>query len=434
MSLSESFSFLHCLKDFQQDFRFRYHSETFDLRHFRAFLKRSKIEYDTLPTILIGGSKGKGTVANFLSSLLQAHGKKIGLFLSPYLYDVTEMIRLNGKAISRARLANILKKLRGHIGGGELSFFEMMTACALQYFHEEHVDFAILEVGMGGEKDATNVTNPLLSVITSIELEHTRFLGKCLYDIVQEKVGICRSHIPVILGPNTSYVRNLVRDFVQKSPLIESNALFPYKIFSLTAQKTRFQIFFNGKFQIFDLSICGEVYVEDALLALTAASKLLPSIDFQAVRKAFVGVRLPAHFEVTRLSDNRILILDVLHTPYSARRFRQTLDRVFPKKKFCFIVGFSRDKKHRAILRSLVQSNDILILTQFSSPRCYSASLLYNFFIQNGLKWNANSKIFLEEDLSKAFQKIFSFPSQEYIFCLVGSFFLLREAKNRNLI
>ena len=159
-------------------------------------------------TIHVGGTNGKGSVCHTLAAILQAQGYRVGLYTSPHLVDFRERIRVNGKMISKQRVISFVSNLKASLLGGRLeggySFFELATALAFQYFAEQKVDFAVIEVGLGGRLDCTNIITPVLSVITNISFDHVQFLGDTLPKIASEKAGIIKAGIPVCIGENVN--------------------------------------------------------------------------------------------------------------------------------------------------------------------------------------------------------------------------------------
>ena len=166
---------------------------------FDAFLKKIKFSFN-LPAIHIAGTNGKGSTANYLASIYKNSGYKVGLFTSPELYEVNEMIRINNEPISDSDLKDIILDKRKEIEKYELSTFEILTYVAFTYFQNQKCDICIIECGMGGEIDATNIFTPILSIITSVSLEHTAFLGKSISEIALNKAGIIKDQIPVLIG------------------------------------------------------------------------------------------------------------------------------------------------------------------------------------------------------------------------------------------
>ena len=164
-----------------------------------------------LKTIHIGGTNGKGSTSNMLASVLQEQGYKVGLYNSPHLIDFTERIKINGENCDKEFVFNFIKKLRNLPEEIKPSFFEFTTIMAFEYFYKKKVDFAIIEVGLGGRLDSTNIIKPLVSAITNVDLDHQNILGETLEEIATEKAGIVKQNIPIISGDERDLVKNIIQ-------------------------------------------------------------------------------------------------------------------------------------------------------------------------------------------------------------------------------
>lgn len=406
-------SFLGTLPDYSKRLPPSYGKDTFNLDRFRRFLEYARISTN-FPTILITGSKGKSTTAHVLSRLLHAEDFQVGLFTSPYLYELREMIRLNNRLISESDFSRIILSLvpAVHRFPG-ITHFEMLTASALRFFQEKKIDFCVMEVGMGGRLDATNVCDPILSILTPVELEHTALLGKNLRSILREKLGICRRGVPLIIGSQSPRARGIICDLLKSSnvPLLEVNRIFPFQMKNIDRFGSFFELHHNPHRTHF-LSLVGRHFVENAFLALLAFCTLLkkpPHIDAKIAR-VFRNLKIPGRFEIRHLSES--FILDVLHTPQSARCFRETLDVVFPNQNFVFLMAFLNDKAVKRIVRNLIRQGDRVIFTKISRDASWTS----------------------ENNLQKVFYELHLLSRQGFLPCVVGSNFLLREARNLGLL
>lgn len=437
--------FLEKCQDLAEQKSISFHENFFNLDSFRQFLKTVHIA-PCVPIIVIAGSKGKGSVAHILERLLASTGLKTGLFTSPFLYDIREMMRIDGMPIPQTDFARILSRflpaLKKH---PKITRFEILAAMAYRFFSEQKVDVMVLEVGLGGRLDATNVFDPTLTILTSIELEHTRILGKTIQSILREKLGITRKNIPLVINRQSPFVSRYIKQFSKKNkiPLVQASDSFVAENIEINRNGTFFDlVVFNKKicrFRFF-LSLHGRVFVENAITALTAfmtwqkakipdrySKSNFETCALESCRKVFASLALPGHFEI-RSEKGKPFVFDVLHTPKSARAFRETLDCVFPGQPCVFLTAFLEDKKKHRILHELIRPNDVLILTSVQHARAYNSQSLYNFFIHSD---TFNGRIFLEDDMKKAFCKISSLQSRSFLPCIIGSHYLLREAKKR---
>jgi dihydrofolate synthase/folylpolyglutamate synthase len=183
-----------------------------DLTNIKALSNKLDNPHKKLKAIHVAGTNGKGSTSHMLASILQEQGYKVGLYTSPHLKDFTERIRINGKSISKNCVVNFVKRNKTFLEKQKLSFFEMTVGLAFEYFANQKVDIAIIETGLGGRLDSTNIINPLISVITNIGLDHTQFLGSTLTEIAKEKAGIIKENIPVVIGEKQDEVISVFTD------------------------------------------------------------------------------------------------------------------------------------------------------------------------------------------------------------------------------
>ncbi|MFA6430861.1 MAG: folylpolyglutamate synthase/dihydrofolate synthase family protein [Candidatus Margulisiibacteriota bacterium] len=278
-------------------------------------------------SIHVAGTNGKGSTCAMVASILKEAGFKVGLYTSPHLFDYTERIKINGKDISRKdfnRGIERIKRIRRDEHGKvfEPTVFEVLTALAFWYFAEKKVEYAVVEVGMGGRLDATNVLTPLVSVITNVELEHTQVLGKTLARIAREKAGIIKEGVPVVTAERKSVALNVIKRIskINKS-----------KLLSVTPSSLLLTPNLIGPHQ--------QINAACALAAINAAKIKIPQT---AITKGLKKVSWPARFQIARRKP--LTIVDGAHNPAGIKVLIDTLFRQFPDKKFTFIVGVQEDK------------------------------------------------------------------------------------------
>ena len=187
-----------------------------DLTNSIAFAKELRFPEQKFKSIHVGGTNGKGSTSHMLASILQEAGYKVGLYTSPHLKNFTERIRINGDEISKRKITAFIQKHKSFLEQQKLSFFEMTVGLAFDYFADENVDIAIIEVGLGGRLDSTNIITPEISTITNIGLDHTQFLGETLPEIAFEKAGIIKANIPVVIGEKQKEVTSVFWDKAKK--------------------------------------------------------------------------------------------------------------------------------------------------------------------------------------------------------------------------
>ena len=379
MNYRQAIDFLSTLIDYE---RWVYRNYEFKLDNFLEFLKKIDDPQGRLKrVVLIAGTKGKGSTAIMLARILQAHGERVGLYTSPHLLDYRERIRVNDRQIPAARFASILDELKPAILAHEprITFFEALTTIAFLYFLEEGTTVNVLEIGVGGRLDATNVTEPALSAITRIGYDHTKMLGKTLKRIAREKCGTLRKGRSAIIAAQRPRVRSVIKEAVQErgakgiwweddfnAQTIEDN---------LNGLKMRYQgLTLDTEFT---LPLLGIHQIENAAAAIAAAEMLIPEIKKKKVHKSLADLKLPARIEIIQYRPG--VILDMSHNPESAATLRKTLDRHFASyPRRILLIGITRHKQKRKILETLAPFFSEIYVTQANLPRAESKDRLLN--------------------------------------------------------
>ncbi len=357
----------------------------FDLQVMRNFLGALGNPQQAYPVIHVAGTKGKGSTCAMISNVLQAAGFKVGLFTSPYLNEFREQIQVNGEMVSQDEFVSLTNTLAPTINSlGHMSTFEAVTSMAFQYFKDKLVDFAIIEVGLGGRLDATNVVDPLLSVITSISYDHLAFLGNTIEAIAGEKAGIIKLGKPVILAPQPfSEATRVVKEFANNvhSDIHEVSVDYQWEILT---RKLSGQIFRFGSKKpldivdkVYDLGLLGDHQVENAVTVLSVIGllrKLGVQIQEDAVVQGLKSSYIPCRFEV--MNQRPLIVLDAAHNENSAHRLCQTIAEYLPGKKISLIFGVSVDKEITKILAELLPIAERVIFTNSGHPRAANPAML----------------------------------------------------------
>ena len=308
-----------------------------------------------LKFVHVAGTNGKGSTCAMLSSVLQCAGYKTGLFTSPHLHRYNERIKINGTDISDERLAALVERIRPLADGMDEhpSFFELSTAIAFEYCFEENCDIVVLEVGMGGEFDSTNVIDaPECAVISNIGLEHTEYLGNTLEEIAAAKAGIIKRGCPVVCYRSGEEAE---RVFADKARALGAPLILPDNS-SLTCLSSSLsgQIFRYKDSGIFPLPLLGAHQVRNAAVVLEVI-KILREHDFQItdedIKNGLTRVSWPVRFEVLRTEPP--VIVDGAHNPQCAQALAETLEKFLPGRQSVFILGMLSDKDRRSVLRFL---------------------------------------------------------------------------------
>ena len=341
------------------------------------------------PIIHVAGTKGKGSVAALCASALQAAGYKTGLYTSPHLWDYVERIQINGEPISHEQLIELVEEVRPAVAKiPKLTTFEITTAIGLLAFAKNNVNAAVIEVGLGGRLDATNLVIPTVSVITSLSYDHTAVLGNTLAAIAGEKAGIIKEGIPVVSAPQTGEALEVLERVAEEKNclffLVGKHVKFERLTSSLDGQSLRVSSFVLRHLEdpnfpratqpeVLDLTIplLGSHQVENAAIAYTALQASRIPISDQSIQTGFARVTWPARFELLRRSPP--VVIDSAHNRDSARRLRETLDEYFPGTPVILIFCALEDKDITGILEELKPRLESVVATRADHPRAPSA-------------------------------------------------------------
>jgi dihydrofolate synthase/folylpolyglutamate synthase len=407
-------------------------SHKFDLAHIRVLLAALGHPENRFPTVLIAGTNGKGSTAATLGSILQASGMKTGLYTSPHLVRINERIRLNGTAIDDddfALLHDVVDRTAERlVGEGDLpwhpSFFEMLTAMAFEYFARSRPDIVVLEVGMGGRLDATNVVEPRLSIITDIALDHEKYLGETVAEIAREKAGIIRPGGIVVTLPQLPEANNVIGNTILDVGARAVNAV-PY-VPPVSPSSGRWPVA-NGQWQRYPLDVMGtQILVESPLvgrhqlrnvaLAIAAAEELhnqnienqgTAQITPETIARGIRETKWPGRFQVVPAArDNPEYVLDVAHNPAGAWALRSTLSVAYGDlgngREITMVFGVMRDKAVQEITEILFPIAGRVILTHANNPRSASPDEIR----QAAARVTAGIDIEEAEDVASALERV----------------------------
>ena len=361
----------------------------FNLDRMFALMEQLGNPQNKYPIIHVAGTKGKGSVAALCASALQAAGYKTGLYTSPHLWDYVERIQINGEPISHEQLIELVEEVKPAVAKiPKLTTFEITTAIGLLAFAKNEVDAAVIEVGLGGRLDATNIVTPRVSVITSLSYDHMAVLGNTLAAIAGEKAGIIKEGIPVVSAPQTEEALQVLERVAKEKDglffLVGQHVKFERLTSSLEGQSLRVSSFAlrhveDTRFplatqpEVLDLTIplLGAHQVENAAIAYTALQASGIPISDQSIRKGFAQVKWPARFELLRRDPP--VVIDSAHNRDSARRLRETLDEYFPGVPVILIFCALEDKDISGMLEELKPRLERVVATRADHPRAPSA-------------------------------------------------------------
>lgn len=326
---------------------------------FKRLLKRLGNPQNSYQIIHVAGTNGKGSTCYLCAEILKAAGHKTGLFISPHLQSPTERMQINGRPVSRADFMHLCKQVL--VAEKEkLNFFEILTAAAFLYFAEKKVDWAVIETGLGGRKDPTNICKPAACVISSIGLDHCQILGGTLGQIAREKAGIIKQGVPVFCPPLAPQVMRQIKQFAKKkcASLYIVKRGHPFELTKINWQKSE-MILQKGSTR-WPLHLLGEKQVQNACLVYQLCRYL--NISEKAIKQGLSRVRVPGRFEMVRFEKTPI-ILDGAHNPQAVENLITFLQQSPWKNKIAFVCGFMADKDYPAMLHLLSKNVTKLYLT-----------------------------------------------------------------------
>ncbi len=416
-------------------------TQKFDLAHMRRLAEALGYPQRRLQSVLIAGTNGKGSTAATLASIAQAAGYRTGLYTSPHLVEINERIQINREPISNAEFAIMYDRVevaaRELVTRGELpwhpSFFEMLTAMMFEYFASAGVELAILEVGMGGRLDATNIADPCVSVITDIDFDHQKFLGDTLPEIAREKAGIMRAGGPVVLLAQHPQVNDtLGREIIERNAQ-PVNALKHMPPVTPAAEeenqasgRNRFPLEVMGEEIMIDFPLPGRHQLRNLALAITAAEQLnhcgfriLPEHVQQGVR----DTRWPGRFQILPAAAGvPEIVLDVAHNPAGAWALRSALSAFYEDRPLTFVFGAMRDKAIDEIASILFPLAERVIATRAANPRAASAHEIAE------LGRPSQTEILEAESVKAALEKARQLAGTQGMVVITGSIYIVGEA------
>ncbi|MFY9681473.1 MAG: folylpolyglutamate synthase/dihydrofolate synthase family protein [Candidatus Sulfotelmatobacter sp.] len=423
-------------------------SHKFDLAHMRMLLNALDHPERRFPSVLIAGTNGKGSTAATLASILRASGLKTGLYTSPHLMRINERIQVDGEEISdddfaalQGEVDRVAEKL---VERAELpwhpSFFEMMTAIAFEHFAREKVDLAVLEVGMGGRLDATNVVDPRVSLITDIALDHQKFLGNTVGEIAREKVGIIRPGGAVVTLPQqpeaNDVIGNTILDLgaraVNAVPYVPpvSPGSAQYLVPGTEKDKSgfvyRYPLAVLGEEILVETPLVGRHQLRNVALAVAAAVELnqqgITGITAKSIARGIRGTRWPGRFQVIAARAGRPeMVLDVAHNPAGAWALRAALSERYEDRPLIFVFGAMRDKAISEMTEILFPLAERVIATRPQNPRAASPEEIQRAAERTGVD------VETVEDVKLAVQRARVLASAATVVVITGSIYLVGE-------
>ncbi|MAQ86780.1 MAG: hypothetical protein CMG23_01025 [Candidatus Marinimicrobia bacterium] len=324
------------------------------LEHTLSLLDFLNNPQEGIKTIHIAGTNGKGSTGATIYSILREYGYKVGLYTSPHLIKFNERIRINGRFISDEEIMSFMRYVQPSINEIKSTFFEVTTAMAFNHFNEKNVDIAIIETGLGGRLDSTNVVNPVLTVMTPISFDHIDILGDTIEKIAAEKAGIVKDRVPLITAKQLEEVFNILKRKVNGKKATIDTPSDPIDI-KLGLNGTGFKL--GGR--IFLTSLIGNHQAENASLAISAVKKFNPQISYEVIAKGLKNVSWPGRLQ---LVSNRTYY-DVAHNEGSIQRVLENLNTIYPNSDFYGLFCLKGDKELRSIAKYIKSQFKMLFVT-----------------------------------------------------------------------
>lgn len=381
---------------------------------FDAFLDKVSFSYK-VPSIHIAGTNGKGSTANYIANIYRKAGLKVGLYTSPSLVEINEMITIDGEEISDEEIEKRIKDNKKLFEKFDLSSFEIMTYIALSYFQDNKCDIAVIECGMGGEIDATNIFTPILSIITSVSLEHTSFLGRSISEIALMKAGIIKDEIPVLTrGDLNDDAMNVICGVCKERMCKLNTTSLPGSV--------RFEDGYVFNYSVYsDLRIASKALysVDDAIFALEAVTilkKNFPVLE-DNIRDGLLATKMPARLDI--VNEKPLVIIDGAHNPEAMDKLAKSLQNPTENRAIHTVFACFRDKNLNSLLAIIGEVSIDVTLTTFDHPR---ARTFEDYFLY------ADEHLF-EEDCVKAIKdKMNEFPDD--VILITGSLAFAGYIKN----
>ncbi len=447
----DALDYLYALVNFEHRRIDQYAPENISLDRPRQLLALIGDPQESFKAIHIAGTKGKGSVAAMCTAIARAAGYRVGLYTSPHLHDFRERIRIVTPQVGDGRigeaelveLVDILKPAIAQIP--EITWYEVVTALAFLHFAREEIDLGVIEVGLGGRLDATNVLKPLVSVITSLSLDHTTLLGNTLPEIAAEKGGIIKPGIPVVTAPQAADALQTLRDIAESAdtpltvighdwqwhavpPLKRHATASPAKGQQVILTKAPSTAFVRPPL-LLTMALAGQHQQENAVAALAALDNVTDDysrLDVRAVQEGLANVNWPGRLQVlSSAMDRPTLLVDCAHNVDSASKLAYALDHDYAFDKLWLILGITADKDLRGIMRALLRLTDQAIMTSSGHPRAATPADLVRLAGEIGFQAKSSQTV------SEAVKAAWRLAGARDLICVTGSIFVVGDLLNQ---
>jgi dihydrofolate synthase/folylpolyglutamate synthase len=403
------------------------------LDRINGLLKRLGDPHLKLKVIHVGGTNGKGSTSAMIATILQAAGYSVGTFTSPHLHRYTERYRINGEEISEQAVIELVCQLKPHLEAMEAdgvehpTEFEVSTAMALTYFYQQQVDFVVMEVGLGGAIDSTNVVQPLVSVITNVSMDHMDYLGNSITEIAQVKAGIIKPKVPVVTAAREEALK-VITEISNKNlaPLTVVGQDITWREQTGGSIKGQY-LTIKGKLHNYShlfLPLLGEHQQANAATAIAALEVLSTHgviLTPDIVQDGLAKVHWPGRFEV--LDTIPKVVLDGAHNPAGAKALAETLNQYFPRQGKVLVLGMLADKERQQVIETLVPLAEAVVITKPNNPRAgdwQQVATWAKHYTQN---------VYICEHVTAAIDQGLALTKDHQLLCVTGSLYMLADAR-----
>ena len=402
MSYNQTLNYIYNLKGSEHKGNFN-----LSLDNIKILLKKLDNPEKSLKVIHVTGTNGKGSVCTMIASILMEKGHKVGIYTSPHLKDFRERFVVNNKKISKRDFVKYFEIIKPNITNQ--TFFEVITSIAFLYFKDKKTDFLVCEVGLGGRLDATNVVNPLVSVITKVGLEHQEYLGDTIERIAYEKAGIIKNNKPVVTGAKGAALK-VIKEIAKK----KNSPIFLIK--KAIKKNSHFNI---NDYKNLKLSLMGDFQLENASIAVKTIEVLNKyynlNINKNNIRKGLLKTKIAGRFQFI----SRNIIVDCAHNPDAMAALKKELLKIRKRyRKIYLIIGILKDKDYKAMLDKLIPLVKTTILVKPKIPRAQDPKILAKYVKKNYI---------IIENAKNAFKYIKKKTNKNDLILVTGSFYVVGE-------
>ncbi|MFC1930523.1 bifunctional folylpolyglutamate synthase/dihydrofolate synthase [Chloroflexota bacterium] len=431
MNYKQAMDYVFGFTDYEKMAGVAYQEENFDLKRMESLLKRIDNPHLSAKTVHIAGTKGKGSTGIMVATALSASGYSTGLFTSPHLLTLRERFKIDGDLINEQEFTDLIEELKPHVdhtdkqkNHGNMTSFEILTVAAFSFFQKNKVEFQVMEVGLGGRLDATNVVEPEVCIITPISLDHTDILGDTLEKIAQEKAGIIKNGATVVSGPQPEEVMEVIEETCKKkkAELIKVGIDVTWQLRKANMRSQYFQV--TTKICTYNLVIplLGEHQLENAATAVAALevlSEKYPAVTPQSIATGLARVYWQGRLQI--LLRRPLVVVDGAHNGDSMRRLKEALAKSFRYQKMVLIIGASSDKDIRGMVEEMASLADTVVVTRSQHPRSMEVDKLEKEFRSYRIEPQ------IEENIPDALKYALSVAELGDLILVTGSLFVVAE-------